>query len=214
MRRGAAALAALALIAALLTAGGGWPSGRAGAASTTCVWVKHTKRVVKHVKRHGKVTRVVHFKHYRTCRKVAVPEPTPTTTAPTTTTPAPVAPDETTPTPPSEPAPPEPKPNALGVSAYDQGGYRYELSHPSVHSGIHAGQLTLQLVNAGEDPHSMDMQKIGAGGPEGEIIEIPVVKAGGQSDPRSINVEAGTYRMWCTLGHHAEEGMEAEIEVE
>jgi hypothetical protein len=181
-----------------------------GSATTTCVWVKHTKRVVRHVKRHGKRTRVVHLKHYVTCREVAVAEPTPTTT----TTPSTPAPTETTPTPPSEPAPPEVKPNALGVSAYDQGGYRYELSHPSVHSGIHAGQLTLQLINAGEDPHSMDMQKIGEGGPEGEIIEIPVIKAGGNSEPRSVNVEAGTYRMWCTLGHHAEEGMEAEIEVE
>jgi plastocyanin len=195
-----AAFVTLALGAASVATGGP-AGGEAGAASTTCVWIKHTKRVVKHVRRHGQRRRVVHLKHYRSCRKVAVPEPPPTTA------PAP------TPTPPAEPAPaptPEPEPNALGVSAYDQGGFRYELSHPTVR----AGQLTLQLNNRGEDPHSMDMQKAGENGAEGEIIKVPTTKAGTPSAPESVYVEPGTYRMWCTIGNHAEEGMEATLTVE
>jgi plastocyanin len=192
---------AILLTTALLSGGGG----PARAASSTCIWTKHTKRVVDHVKRRGKFKRVVRIKHYRTCRKVAVPEPTPTTTAPP---PAPA------PAPPSEPAPtptPEPEPNALGVSAYDQGGFRYELSRQTVRSG----QLTLQLNNRGEDPHSMDMQKIGPNEElEGEIIKMPAIKAGSETEPKSVYVEPGSYRMWCTIGNHAEEGMKADITVE
>jgi plastocyanin len=205
MRR-ALGLALIAVLAgAALVFSGSDGAGPARAASTTCVWTKHTKRVVKHVKRHGTVTRVVHLKHYRSCRKVAVPEPTPTATAPTPA-PATTAPSEPAPT----PAPtPEPEANALGVSAYDQGGYRYEPSRQSVRPG----QLTLQLNNRGEDPHSMDMQKVGEGAPEGEIIEMGVTKAGAQVT-KSVDVEPGTYRMWCTIGNHAEEGMETTITVE
>jgi hypothetical protein len=58
---GAAALAALAL-ALVLSSGG--DVGPARAASTKCIWIKHTKRVVRHVKRHGKSHRVVTIKHY------------------------------------------------------------------------------------------------------------------------------------------------------
>jgi plastocyanin len=205
MRRRAAGLAAV----ALLLAGGLFVSsnglGRAGAETTTCVWTKHTKHVVKHLRRHGKLHRVVRIKHYRTCRKVAVQEPT--TTTPTTTAPAEPAPTPTTPVVVS----PEPEANALGVAAYDQGGYRYALSRQTVRPG----QLTLQLDNRGEDPHSMDMQKVGENGElEGTIVEIPKTEPGKPSASVSVDVEPGTYRMWCTIGHHAEEGMETEVTVE
>lgn len=204
-----AAVAALALGIALVA-----PS---GAATTTCVWVKHTKRVVTHVKRHGELTRVVRIKHYRTCRKVAVPEtPTPTTpTAGETTTPA-SSPSQPSPTPSeppkTEPTPePEPEANALGVAADDHGGRKsYTLSRQTVR----AGQLTVQLLNKGEDPHDMEMERLNeAGEPVGEAVSIPVT-APGEGKTVSVNVEPGRYRMWCNLFHHAEEGMEATITVE
>ena len=109
---GVAALAALALVLVLSSGG---DVGPARAASTKCVWIKHTKRVVRHVKRHGKVRKVVTIKHYRTCRKVALPEAEPTapTTSPTTgtTTPGEAKPPTAT---------PEPEANAVSVTATDR----------------------------------------------------------------------------------------------
>lgn len=200
---GVTAPAALALALALSSGG---DVGPARAASTTCVWVKHTKRVVRHVKRHGKVHRVVRIKHYRTCRKVAVPEPAPTpTTAPT---PAPTAPSQ----PAGPTTTPEPEANAVGITADDHTSpYTYRPSH----STVKAGELTVQLINKGEDEHNMDMEKVGPGdAPEGPIVVAVSAASKGASTPTTVDVEPGTYRMWCTLPGHAEKGMETTITVE
>jgi hypothetical protein len=212
MRRIFCAIFAMVALGGLLVSGGDWSSGRAGAATTTCVWTKHTKRVVTHVIRHGKRTRVMHLKHYRTCRKVAVPSgPAPTTTAPTpspsptpTPTPAPVEP-------PAVPTP-EPEANAVRVTATETGSpYTYVPTRPTVHSG----QLTVQLVNEGADPHDMYMQRVGPHGePEEELIKVSVKTEPGGQETKSVGVQPGTYRMWCSFGNHAMEGMETHITVE
>jgi plastocyanin len=200
---GAAALATLALVLVLNSGG---DVGPARAASTKCVWIKHTKRVVRRVKRHGKVRKVVTIKHYRTCRKVALPEAAPTTPptpAPGTTTPSESKPPAST---------PEPEPNAVSITATDRTTpYGYAPSHKVVKPG----ELTVQLINKGEDEHNMDMQKVGPGNsPESPIVVAVSAASKGASTPTTIDVEPGTYRMWCTLPGHAAKGMEATIEVE
>jgi plastocyanin len=80
---------------------------------------------------------------------------------------------------------------------------------------VKPGQLTVQLNNAGEDEHNMDMQRVG----EGETLEGPVIVAvsaarESHSEPTTVEVQPGTYRMWCTIGHHAEHGMMTTITVE
>jgi plastocyanin len=207
VRRALGAFAVAAFAVALLASGR--PTDDAHAA-TACV--THTKRVVKHVKRRGRSRRVVRIEHHRICRKVAAPnQPAPAT--PTTIEPAASSPTPATPTPPSEPpvVSPEPEANALGVAADDHGGLKsYTLSRQTVRPG----QLTVQLQNKGEDPHDMDMQRIGpAGEALGEVVEIPVTGPGEQ-DTVPVTVEPGRYRMWCNLFHHAEEGMEATLTVE
>jgi plastocyanin len=205
MRRGLAAV----VVVALALFAGNRPAGEAHAA-TTCA--KHSKRVVKHVKRDGKRKRVVRIKNYWTCEEAVTPTLTPAPSAPSPATPAPPsetpAPTATTPAPAPEP---EPEANALGVAADDHGGVKsYTLSRQTVHSG----RLTVQLQNKGEDPHDMDMQRVGPHGePVGEVVEIPVTEPGQQSIA-SVDVEAGEYRMWCNLYHHAEEGMRATVTVE
>jgi plastocyanin len=178
-------------------------------AATTCA--KHTKRVVKHVKRHGKPKKVVRFKHYWTCQEVPAPAPAPAPSAPAPVTSEP--PSEPAPIPPDAgPAPtPEPEANALGVAADDRGGVKsYTLSRQTVRPG----QLKVQLQNKGEDPHDMDIQRVGPSGePLGEVVEVPVTEPGHNADA-SVTVEPGRYRMWCNLYHHAEEGMEATVTVE
>ncbi|MGH2937812.1 MAG: hypothetical protein ACRDPE_06790 [Solirubrobacterales bacterium] len=194
------ALAALTIAAALSFAR---PLGQAHAA-TTCA--KHTKRVVKHVKRHGKRKNVVRLKHYWTCQEVAAPTtPSPTPTAPPVQAP-PAKPPVNTPTP-----EPEPEANALGVAADDRGGTKsYRLSRQTVRSG----QLKVQLQNKGEDPHDMDIQRVGPSGePLGEVVKIPKTEPGENSDA-TVTVEPGEYRMWCDLFSHAKEGMEATVTVE
>jgi plastocyanin len=171
-------------------------------AATTCV--KHTKRVVRHVKRHGQRTRIVRLKHYWTCQEVATaPAPAPTPT------PAPVQapPSEPPATPPPTPEP-EPEANAVSVTARE-GPYTYVPSRPSVRSG----RVTVQLRNEGADPHNMAIQRIGEAGPEGEEIDLPTAPGQSQST-KTIELQPGRYRMWCTLYHHAEEGMETTIVVE
>ncbi len=181
-------------------------------AATTCA--KHTKRVVKHVKRHGKAKKVVRLKNYWTCQEVVTPAPAPVPTSPAPTVPAPVATE-----PPVQPVPPvttppptpEPEANALGVAADDRGGTKsYTLSRQTVRSG----NLTVQLQNKGEDPHDMDIQRIGPNGePLGEVEKVPVTEPG-RNTSASLAVEAGEYRMWCDLFNHAKEGMEATVKVE
>jgi plastocyanin len=198
-------VALLALALALVLSSGG-DVGPARAASTTCVWIKHTKRVVRNVKRHGKIHKVVRIKHYRTCRKVAVPEAAPA--PPTTPTPGTTAPSEGTP-----PAgTPEPEPNAVSVTANDRTDpYGYAPSH----TVVKPGELTVQLINKGEDEHNMDMEKVGPGNaPEGPIVVAVSAPSNGNSKPTTVSVEPGTYRMWCTLPGHAEKGMETTITVE
>jgi plastocyanin len=201
MRRGLAVLTVLALALGLFATNR--PSAHA---ATTCA--KHTKRVVKHVKRHGKRTRVVRFKHYWTCQEVATPTtpaPLAPSPAPTTSTP-PVEPPATTPTP-----QPEPEANALGVAADDRGGVKsYTLSRQTVRPG----QLKVQLQNKGEDAHDMDVQRVGPSGePLGEVVNVPVTEPG-ENTSASMTVEPGRYRMWCDLFSHAKEGMEATVTVE
>lgn len=196
MRRALAALVLAALVAAVFA--GTRPTQSAHAA-TTCT--KHTKRVVKHVKRHGKRTRVVRFSPYWTCQEVASPTSTPVTTAPAPMpTPAPVP-----------PAPqPEPEANAIGVVARDANKH---FSFEPTRTLVRSGTLTMQLINEGEDPHSMAIQRIGEGGtPEGPVTEIPAT-ASKQQRTGSVEVQPGRYRMWCTLFNHAEEGMEFDLTV-
>jgi plastocyanin len=198
MRRILAAVVVAALGVAALA--GGRPVSDARAA-TTCT--KHAKRVFKHVKRHGKPMRVVHLAHYWTCQEVA--DPAPTTAA------APSPPSA--PAPPPTPAPtPEPEPNAVSVTANDRTDpYEYVPSRTTVK----AGRLTVQLNNAGEDEHNMDMQRLGEGGvPEGPVVVAVSAERENHSEPTAVEVQPGTYRMWCTIGHHAEHGMETTITVE
>ena len=171
-------------------------------AATSCT--KQTKRVVKHVKRHGKRKKVVRLKPYWTCHEVVEP------LAATASVPAPAPAPSPTPAPQPQP---EPESNAVSITTNDHTNpYGYVPSHTTVK----AGQLTVQLNNmASEDEHNMDMQRVGPG----ETLEGPVVVAvsaarGSHSEPTTVEVQPGTYRMWCTIGHHAEHGMTATITVE
>jgi plastocyanin len=197
------------MLALLLALSSGGDVGPARAASTKCVWIKHTKRVVEHVKRHGKSHRVVTTKHYKSCRKVALPEEAPAPTSPTATSPGATSPSEATP----PASTPEPEANAVSITAGDQTPrYTYVPSRTTVKPGA----LSVQLIDGGQDDHNMRMQRVNAEGQvEGPVVAMVGATPTAPSQPTTVVVEAGaTYRMWCTLPGHAANGMEAEITVE
>lgn len=177
-------------LAVLLVAPPGVPDpvpqlGADRAAAAPCFWQRHVKRVVKRVKRHGKVRRVVRRKVRWTCVPLAI---APIAPAPTPTPPAPPAPDP-------EPEP-EPEANRLAVKAAE---FYFVLSRPSVKPGA----VTIELNNQGEDPHNLNLLLEGGAG---EPLQIPET----DSEERSVasfDLPAGKYKLWCSLPEHEEKGM-------
>ncbi len=184
-RRLLGALALAALAALLLPAGG-----TAAAETGECAWQQHVKRVVKHVKRHGKRVRVVRKRPYWSC------DPVPAVATPPA--PAPV-------TPPPPPGPgttePESDPHRLGVSAHD---FYFVLSKRELSSG----EETIELSNQGQDAHNLHIETAG-GGTE---LELPETQKEGHASAE-VDLAPGTYRLFCSLPEHAEKGMETTLVV-
>jgi plastocyanin len=158
------------------------------AAAAECTWKRQVKRVVKRVRRDGKVRRVVR----RKVRWICVP----LVAAPVIPPPAPA--------PPAPPAPePEPEANRLAVKAAE---YFYVLSRPSVR----AGEVTIELNNRGEDPHNLNIREEGD---EGAPFELPETDSL-QRSVSTFDLPAGNYRLWCSLPEHEERGMYTTLVVE
>jgi plastocyanin len=198
-RRSAAAGLSLIFAFALVVAS---LAGSAGATNTACAWQRHAKRVVTHVKRHGKVTKVVRIKHFWTCNPVAE------AIAPPVQAPAP------TPTPAPTPAPPvaEPEANAVGVIADDHGGV---LSYIRTEETAKAGGVTIDFTDRGEDEHNLTLvAENSEGNPEGETLgKIGDLKSE-EHESQTYDLPPGHYLMYCSIGHHAEHGMKATLIVE
>jgi plastocyanin len=165
------------------------PSGLFGtsAAAAECTWERQTKRVVKRVKRHGKVRKVVRRRHWWTCAPVAV-------------APVPAPPLGT-----AHPPEPEPEPEANRVSARAAEFY-WVLSRPKVK----AGTVTIELNNQGEDPHNLNLRREGDEGDPLQILETPSL----ERTVTSFDLPAGKYRLWCSLPEHEEKGMHTTLVVE
>jgi plastocyanin len=160
------------------------------ARASDCSWERHSKRVVKRVKRHGKVRRVVRRKHWWVCVPLAAP---PVATAPAS------APS---PAPPPEPEP-EPEANRVSIKGAE---YYFVLSRPSVR----AGEVTVELNNQGEDPHNLNLRLEGS---ETEPLTLPETDSL-QRSVATFDLPAGKYRLWCSLPEHEERGMAASLVVE
>jgi plastocyanin len=205
-----AALAAVAVFAVLAAAdlGGGTSAAAAqpsGSATDNCAMHRHGKRVVRQVRRHGKLRTVRRTRHWWTCEP-ASPQPAPAASAPSPdSVPAPAGPPPAA----SHPAPPpgpepelEPGPTHLSVKAAE---YSYVLSRQT----LDAGEVTIELDNRGQDAHNLNLQPV-----EGE--EAPLEIAETESLRRRAShftLQPGTYRLWCSLPAHDEEGMHATLVV-
>jgi hypothetical protein len=170
-------------------------------AAAECSWQRHAKRVLKKVKRHGKVRRVVRIQHRWTCD-------------PVTTAPAPSPPPVAIPAPQPEPSPqPGPEEEALprrvSVKANDDvaEAFSFGLSRPYVF----AGEVTVELNNSeGGDPHNLNIRPLGSAAPP--LLEIPEAGPGERRLGR-FELPPGTYQLYCSLPQHEEWGMSVALEV-
>ena len=189
----AALAVALALVAVAALPAGTSQLSTEQAAAAECHWKRHAKRVVKHVRRHGRLRKVVRWKG----RWVCVPQAVETAAPPPPAAPAP-------PPPPPTPEPePEPEANRLAVKSVE---FYFVLSRPTVS----AGALTVELNNRGEDPHNLNLRQEGEEGAPLEIPETPSL----QRNVATFDLPAGNYRLWCSLPEHEEQGMYTSLVVE
>ncbi|HEY7255772.1 MAG TPA: plastocyanin/azurin family copper-binding protein [Solirubrobacterales bacterium] len=189
MRRAAVAIGALALAAFIAGPLPGAASRDDALSSVPCTWKRHSKRVVRHVRRHGRVRRVVRIKHWWTCARPPAP--------PGLGGGAPTAPGAG-----QQPSEEGPTVGRLGVKASE---YKFVLSRPS----LQAGEAIVELDNQGEDPHNLNLQLADGEGPEYHVGEVGSQKRTSQR----FTLPAGTYRLWCSIPGHEELGMKATLTV-
>ncbi|HLI57876.1 MAG TPA: hypothetical protein VKY26_12700 [Actinomycetota bacterium] len=82
--------------------------------------------------------------------------------------------------------------------------YYFILSRRSVASG----PAIVQLVDFGQDPHDLRLQRVGGG----RVYGTPVVQPGGIYD-LDVNLQPGTYELWCSIANHRALGMQAKLVV-
>lgn len=165
----------------------------AEATAAECLWKRHSKRVVKHVRRHGKLRKVVRWRHRWVCVPLAAPVAAPPVSPPPSPAPPPPAPEPE----------PEPEANRLAVKSAE---HYFVLSRPSVK----AGELTVELDNRGEDPHNLNLRLEGDEGAPLEIPETPSL----ERSVATFELPPGSYRLWCSLPEHEEKGMYTSLQVE
>ena len=94
-----------------------------------------------------------------------------------------------------------PPPSRVQVSAKE---FYFSLSRQV----ITAGPAIVELVNFGEDPHDLRLQRIGGA----HIGGTPQVQPGDHYD-LSVTLLAGRYRLWCSIANHRALGMQATLTV-
>ena len=73
---------------------------------------------------------------------------------------------------------------------------------------VAAGAAIVELVNFGEDPHDLRLERIGGG----RVWKTPLVYPGAYYDLEAKLVP-GRYRLWCSVANHRRLGMTAVLTV-
>jgi plastocyanin len=192
----AAAGLALALIASFALAPEVAPTGGDRAAAADCTWQRHPRRIVRHVKRHGRTRKIVRTANRWTCEPLAQP-------------PAVGIPPASLPGPAPAPSPEvEPPPRAVSATVDDETpeAFSFTLSRHYVVSG----NVTVELNNrAGQDAHNL---KVRPKGSEDDGLEVGEAGSG-ESRVAHLELAPGTYQLYCSLPRHEEWGMSVDLEV-
>jgi plastocyanin len=75
---------------------------------------------------------------------------------------------------------------------------------------IKTGPAIVELVNFGEDPHDLRIQRVGGK----KVYATPVVAPGDTYDLVFRTMAVGTYRIWCGVANHAALGMRGVLVVQ
>jgi plastocyanin len=73
---------------------------------------------------------------------------------------------------------------------------------------VAAGPAVVELVDFGEDPHDLRLQRLGGG----RVWKTPVVYPGAYHD-LEVTLVPGRYRLWCSIANHRRLGMQAVLTV-
>ena len=95
-----------------------------------------------------------------------------------------------------------PAPSRVQVAAHE---FRFGLSRLEVTRGA----ALVELVNFGEDPHDLHLQRRARGAP---VLVIREVLPGGRRELRA-RLAPGRFRVWCSVGDHVHRGMVATLTV-
>ena len=71
-----------------------------------------------------------------------------------------------------------------------------------------AGPAIVELVNFGEDPHDLRLERIGGG----RVWKTPLVYPGAYYD-LDARLVPGRYRLWCSIANHRQLGMQTVLTV-
>ena len=82
--------------------------------------------------------------------------------------------------------------------------FRFSLSRLRVR----AGYVVIELVNAGQDAHDLELQRVGGS----RIVSWPTLQPGQHLD-RELRLQPGRYSLWCSLPGHRALGMQAVLVV-
>jgi plastocyanin len=77
-----------------------------------------------------------------------------------------------------------------------------EFSYTLSRLHVKPGHATIELVNFGQDPHDLRVQRVGAR----HIAGTSVVAPGGVAD-LSLTLKKGRYLFWCSIANHRALGM-------
>jgi hypothetical protein len=70
------------------------------------------------------------------------------------------------------------------------------------------GPALIQLLNRGEDPHDLELRRIG----RSRVVSLREVAPGGLAEAQ-VSLRTGRYRLWCSLPGHRALGMRAKLRV-
>ena len=73
---------------------------------------------------------------------------------------------------------------------------------------VHAGTAVIEVVNMGQDPHDLRVQRVGAR----HVAGTPVVTPGKRAE-LSLKLAPGRYSVWCSIADHRTRGMRATLVV-
>jgi plastocyanin len=73
---------------------------------------------------------------------------------------------------------------------------------------VPSGQVKIEFVNFGEDPHDLKLQRIGGT----HVYAFPKTASGDRAT-RTFGLRAGRYHVWCAIKGHRAKGMHAMLRV-